>query len=71
MDLTGWPNPSGNWGRRRCPLGQPLLLPHQLVAVEFAGLLAVLMPHITELGLQGQEHGVVVVQWGGSDCCKP
>jgi hypothetical protein len=30
-----------------------------------------LMPHITELGLKGQKHGVVVVQRYESDCFKP
>ena len=52
---------------RRGPLGDQLLMAHQLVAGVLVGLTAVAIAQVLEAELHGGEHGVVVVHRGTSD----
>ena len=51
----------------RGPLGDQLLMAHQLVAGVLVGLTAVAIAQVLEAELHGGEHGVVVVHRGTSD----
>ena len=52
---------------RRGPLGDQLLMAHQLVAGVLVGLTAVAIAQVLEAELHGGEHGVVVVHRETSD----
>jgi len=67
LSALAGPRPSAGQNAEGGPLGDQLLVAHQLIAGVLVGLAAVAGAQVLETELHGGEHGVVVVHRGTAD----